>query len=276
MIHELRSEQYNRAEALVHDGYTSVQLQTVLAGTNPGAVFADAAAAPETALVFHQGEAGFYFIGDPDNAAFLGDVVPFIRSVIPERLRAQHLHEFEFSGDSPEWSRVFRRLFAGTELSESTQRVYLLQDPALAPISPPQHVLPEGFALRAIDRRFRDDSALTNRSPIDDAVNQWWYGWDGFAEHGGGFAAVKHYEVAGWCMLDGQSHGMCAIGIGTDARHRGQGIATALAAEMVRWITDAGKTPYWECMGTNTLSIRLAEKCGLRLAFTYQLFGFEL
>jgi GNAT superfamily N-acetyltransferase len=101
-----------------------------------------------------------------------------------------------------------------------------------------------------------------------------WHSWEDFVEQGGGFVALHSNEVVGWCVLDGQSQSMYAIDIATEASYRGCRIASALAAAMIRWITQSGNTPYWECVESNIPSRRLADKCGLQVAFTYQLFGF--
>ncbi len=271
MIYELQADYYRNILSLVHKDYISVQLQTVLEGNSPGVVFTEPGDSPETALVFHQGEAGFYFIGNPGNTGFLKEIVPYIQTVIPVRLQDNQLDEFEFCGDSIEWNSVFRQIFSATHIWESTQYVHLRQGPKTVPHYAP----PEGISLRRIDKQLYADAGVVNRKPLCDTVNQWWHSWDDFIEQGGGFIALKHQEIVGWCILGGKSQSMYAIDIATDETHRRQGIASALASAMVGWITHAGNIPYWECMASNTASAKLAKKCGLHLELTYQLFGCE-
>jgi RimJ/RimL family protein N-acetyltransferase len=52
------------------------------------------------------------------------------------------------------------------------------------------------------------------------------------------------------------------IGVVTHPDWRGQGLGTAVAAEVAKAIQDGGRTPVWSCGGTNLASLRIAARLG--------------
>jgi len=126
-----------------------------------------------------------------------------------------------------------------------------------------------------------EEADRTTEPPIDldslrSFVADWWCSWDDFLTMGGGFIACSGSSVVGRCVITGRSRRRCAIDIAVEKEYRRRGIASALASSTILTVRAAGDTPYWECMGTNAGSIRLVEKCGLELAFTYSLFSVSL
>jgi GNAT superfamily N-acetyltransferase len=262
--------------SLIYPGFTSVQLETVLDGTGPGAAYADSIEAPASAVVFHRGEAGFYFIGDPHNRPFLEELPALAGSLLVRHVPGETV--FECSGDSAEWTEALRRVF-GRAAEESTQRVYLGSRAESESPDGAAAVIPNGVELEEIGvglaaRETPGTPGLPDA--LDSFISEWWCSPQEFLRSGGGFIARDHDAVVGQCLISGRSRGRRAIDIAVEEEYRYRGIASALASRTVNRILEAGDTPYWECMGTNAGSIRLAEKCGLQLAFTYQLLSVAL
>ena len=64
MIHELKVENYKNVMKIINKNYIGVEPQSVIAGINPGFIYSDSQTNPTMAMVFHQGEGGFFFMGD--------------------------------------------------------------------------------------------------------------------------------------------------------------------------------------------------------------------
>jgi len=270
MLHMLEEKDFIKVKNLVNPNYISVQLQSVINGTNPGFVYVDTLESPKTAIVYHQGEGGFYFIGNHESKAFLDNIDVFMTS-IKEELRNNDINDFEFSGDSNLWDETFRRIFYMYDLSLSEQRVYLLKDKQ----SITKYPLHSDYKLRNIDADLLSQPKIKSISFVKDEILNWWFNFDDYLSHGIGFVAMKNDKIVGRCLLDCKTDNLMAIGIAVKEKFRDLQIASSLATEVIQQVLDKGYTPYWECMDDNLPSIKLAEKCGFTLAFKYNLYHFS-
>lgn len=95
-----------------------------------------------------------------------------------------------------------------------------------------------------------------------------------FLANGGGICAEKDGAVGAFAFSAFRFDSELEIGIETYPDHRGQGLAQACAAALIRHCLAQGITPVWSCRKENTASYRLARKLGfvasLELPF-YQL-----
>ncbi len=268
-MYKLDVKDYYKIENIIDDSFISVQLMSVINGSNCGVIYTDSPQLPETALIFHQGEEGFYFVGDPDNDNFNRSLIPFVEK---NRDLFNNIEEFEFSGDSKQWDVKFREIFKHCELWESTQRIYLHSDKD--PVK--EYPLNSDFQIRRINRELFNNKMIRNLSFISDEIDQWWNSRDDYFSHNHGFSVIHEDEIIARCLLDSRTDLQKAIGIAVDKRFRKRGIAAAIASRMINDIISSGFEVYWECMNENLPSRKTAEKCGMHLEFTYQLFGFPL
>jgi RimJ/RimL family protein N-acetyltransferase len=89
-----------------------------------------------------------------------------------------------------------------------------------------------------------------------------WKSFASFSAHGGGVCAVKDGEVGAIAFSATRFDDWLEIGIETRARYRGQGLARAVAAAMIRNCLTSGLTPVWACRKENTASLMLAQSLG--------------
>lgn len=211
-------------------------------------------------------------MGDPHNDDFIPFVKEYIFETLKPELSSMGINSFEFSGDSQQWTQVFRDLFHDCGLDESDQTIYSLNPEGIVPESE----IMEPYVIKSIDHDLIGNFSLINRSFLIDTIKEWWSDERNFLENGFGYVALMGNEIAGRCLTDGRHGKLTAIGIATKEEHRGKGIATALATSLIRRILREGHKPYWECMDENKLSKKTAMKCGLVYDFSYRLFFFDL
>lgn len=272
MIEKLEPHQYAKVLDIIHSDYIGVEPQTVITGANPGFICSDSPESPRTAMVFHQGEGGVFFMGDPHNKSFLSQVKDYIFGDLKKELASRGIEDFEFSGDSEQWTPVFREVFSDCHMEESDQTIYSLK----REFSPGQQNLSSVYSLKKIDRELLSDSSLMNNNSLLETINLWWKTDENFLEKSYGVVAMKDDEIVGRCLIDGSYASLSAMGIATEEGHRGKGIATAMGKKLIEEILKSGHKPYWECMDTNLASKKTAEKCGLSYDFSYRLFYFSL
>ena len=271
-IQELPKAHYQKINAIVHRDFLSVQCQTVINMTNPGFILVDNIEEPKTAIVFHQGEAGFYFIGNPNNDEFNNEILPYIKSTLKLKLATMNIESFDFSGDNKIWNTKFEYLFKETNLWVSEQRIYLSKIESVSVIENK----PNDYLIEEITQELIDDDTIENLKFITDEVYEFWKDWNSFALFGGGLYIKKNNQIIAKCVADGIAFEMIAVRIETLDSYKRKGIATNIATEFIKWANVKDKKIYWECAGENVGSIKVAEKIGLSLHQVYNLYGFTI
>lgn len=267
---QISKENYCKISALIDKSYNCVQPQTVLSGENPGFVFADSSEKPNTALIFHKGEEGFYIVGDPNNQAFNSELLIFVEKELKKILKDYEISEFAYGGDSSSWDPILSNIFTNKRVESCIQRVYTNRS-----LKQYKDSLEEGYELVEVCKNTFELS-YSNLNFLEDEIMQWWDSIDDFTKFAFGYLAVKNNEIAGFCLSGGKNDKLHAINIATAENHRKKGIATSLASVMLNRLYSEGLEAYWECTDDNIGSIALAEKFSFNLNFKYNLYWFDL
>ncbi len=184
MIYKLSEENYHLALNLVHTDYFSLQLKTVLEKTNPGFIYVDNTVKPTCALVYHQGEGGFFFIGKAD-LTFVKNVDQSIEKIFNN---IDHtMEEFEFGGDHISWHTIFEQGFKKRKLESSKQRIYT----SVTTQTMDEHPLEEEYQLMEIASALNDETVQgKGLQPF-----QWLFGLDHPVPHYHWSLSVHHQNA---------------------------------------------------------------------------------
>jgi RimJ/RimL family protein N-acetyltransferase len=244
----------------------------VIAGNNPGWVFADDPNTPRTALVWAQGIEGFYLVGDPGSTAFLEHLDDYVDRVLKRRLQNLGVAWFEISGGE-NWNPVIENTFERRNIESSQQWVYTLGQKRKA-ATQPETV--GDCRLHRIDRRLLADLSASNEELLHAKLALFWGSANAFLKAGLGYVLACGEEIASLCLsgfVAGNTH---AIDVETEASHRRKGYARAVAKAFIAECVERNLQPHWDCMAENVASAQLAEKLGLARSHTYTLYGFPL
>lgn len=183
--------------------------------------------------------------------------------------RALVEHAFTLSGKTlldigcptPEWEALVREVFADEETYElsSFPRFEMLSkdvrfdEEHLRSLA----VLPEGYRLVPMDRRYYDAARLPG---WEGGVPWAFVSYEEFQAHGFGLVLEYHGEPVGCTVTFSYCSGCCETEIEIAAAHRGRGIGTACAAAFILECLSRGIYPGWNA--ANPTSRHLAEKLG--------------
>ena len=153
----------------------------------------------------------------------------------------------------PRWSHLD---WDGQLAAQRLTRVNFRFDHAAFAARHGEPVLPPGWSIAPLGEAEFDlpDIAVSPRP--------FWKSFAAFAAHGGGVCAVKDSEVGAIAFSATRFDDWLEIGIETRALYRGQGLARAVAAAMIRNCFASGLTPVWACRKENTASLMLAQSLG--------------
>jgi GNAT superfamily N-acetyltransferase len=270
---ELIYKQATFVDTAFAEGCAYPEALAVIEGNNPGWVFADDPYAPTAALVWAQGAEGFYLIGDPNSAAFIGGLGVFCDRVLEPRLRAIGMRWCEISGDEG-WDPVIERAFRTRGLKTSRQRVYALET-SHAPAPGGSGVIDRPGIVELAAASVQD-LAASNREFLSRKLDHFWASPDAFYAAGIGYLYLHQGTIVSLCFsgfVSGDTH---AIDVQTEATYRRRGFAEAAGRAFVARGIERRLRLHWDCMDENEASQRLAERLGFALSHEYTLYSYGL
>ena len=229
---------------------------------------------PETVIPLHfmmQGSCEVYSAGDPasSNAAIVqGDNLreePFGIGNDPAGLWAllRHLDDWKVVDVSP---TVAPKL--GAIIREATgKRAWYYYDVYHAMTRPAPII--DHPSVREITRA---DMGLLQAAGVDGAGFRG--GLSALVEQGTIVGAVVGGRIVATAQTAAITTRYADIGVATEERWRGRGLATAAASIVARRIKETGRTPVWSCGEDNLASLRVARKLGFeevsRLTYVFR------
>lgn len=269
MIYELNQADFSKCAGLLNpDG--QVEAQAIISGTNPGRVFVDDLSDPSTGLIWMGNNDGFFFIGDEDNHQFNDYINDFIDTVIKVDAKAAGLNWFEGMGNHKGWDDRLKPLFSKRETSTWRQIVYTLKN--RQDLKDFSHLIPEKYQLEDITPELyrNNDYALHNISYLHSKIDTFWSSPSDFFKNGIGYCIVDDNKVVSLCFSSFVYKTTHCIDIETLSSHQNKQLAQFAAYAFVQRCLHENLVPYWDCMDSNTVSKKIAEKIGLTEHFNYR------
>lgn len=268
MIYKLDPANYDKVRPLFRALEFHLSSAAVLDGNNPGQVFVDDPAGPQSAFMFSP--EGCYLTGNPDNDTFNRALNEAIHGqVLGEQIKMLFL---VCSSDS--WHKPLATVLHPHQPTTIPRRHYVcrqLKRDGRASV-------PAGFAVHRLDE------SLLNRPGLDipDHIIGWmdgnWGSTANFLQRGFGFVTL-HADAAGeaqlvsWSLADCRSGDACEIGIHTVKPYRQRGLATLTAAAAVEYALSHGFSMVgWHCSEDNLGSFGTAEKVGFERERNYTMY----
>jgi RimJ/RimL family protein N-acetyltransferase len=260
MLQELQFGEFERALSLFQGFDYSLSLHAAIAGNNPGRIFVDAQGDPRTGLALTV--EGYLLAGDESNP----ETNEALRRLFAERV---FTGEVFVNGDDsvslavhPEtWEARLPELIPTHEVERNERYHYLCR---AVRFDWRNHV-PEGYAVRRLDRALLDDTDVA----FPDAVHDWmdfeqvWWTVDNFLSRGISFVVLRDREVVAWCTPDCVARDQMDVGVITHPAHRGRGLAAvAVAATVEHALRHGFSAVGWHCNADNVGSWKTAEKVG--------------
>ena len=221
MLYELNKPDYDKIRSLFHPLAWHLTSAAVLDGNNPGRVFVDDPANPQTAFMFSP--EGCYLAGNPDNNAF-----------------NRALNHAIYAGEVP--GEKVNALFFVCHPESWEARLAALLDPRPPVVMRRRHYvcrqvkydwranLPDGFAVHRISEALLNQAGLKIPNHVHSWMENNWGSTAGFLERGFGFATIHDDDVVSWSLADCVSGDACEIGIRTAEAFRRRGLATITVA----------------------------------------------
>ncbi|MFS1518825.1 GNAT family N-acetyltransferase [Bacillus sp. SCS-151] len=273
MIYELNKIQFSNVNDLLTSELVNIEIKGVVQGYNPGCVFVDNILNPTTAMVWSKSIAGFYFIGNENNIRFNKSINEYIDSNIAPRTRELGLNHFEFSGTSPKWGIAFKSIFKKRNLVQSKQLTYKYkckEDSVLENLK-----MQDKFEMVKINHQLFHRK-INNIDFVKSIILDWWSSLEDFIHHGVGYCMMDGELIVSCCISSCVTHDSMGSHTLTVEEYRKNGLAKILINEFLEHCRDHKLEAYWDCMDENLGSRMLAESCGYKKEFEYNLYSFKI
>ena len=121
--------------------------------------------------------------------------------------------------------------------------------------------VPDGYRVEPVTEQTLH-KGYTNEGMLTNRLEECWISLDDFCEKSLSFIAVKDNEIVGIIFGSGRYEKYIPIDIEVLEEHRKRGVAKALTSAFVKHCIECDLIPHWDCVESNTGSIRLAESIG--------------
>lgn len=226
----------------------------VLAGNNPGLVYADSATKPTFAFMISP--EGCYLAGDTNNSDFIFKLKEYFENqFIPNWKQA----EFEIIF-LPKWETASKIIFESRPLIRYKRFHYTTILDKLETIGKfKNHV-------KFIQPDFVENNLnLKNMEYVKIWIKHNWGSYENFEKKGFGSYIVNEEKVLSWSVCDCIFQDRCEIGIWADEDIRRKGLATEVVKANLQLAFKKGfKEVGWHCSADNTGSYKTAEKAGFK------------
>lgn len=272
MISEINKNDFYKCKSLIcQEG--QLEVKAVVEGINPGRIFVDNIASPNTGLVWLGNNDGFIFIGNEHNEVFNNQINNFIETVIKPDAIKVGLKWFEGIGNHSKWNKVIEEIFEHRKLGSWNQRVYMLQKENYKPENEP--IIEQGYPVLKISSTLYENNndVINNIEFLHSKILEYWSSPNEFFEKGTGYCVVHQNQITSICFSGFVVGNVHCVDIETLEPYRGKKIAQKIAHSFVKDCLENDMVPYWDCMESNKPSIAIAENIGFTNAFNY--IGYE-
>jgi GNAT superfamily N-acetyltransferase len=238
----------------------------VLEGQVPGEVFADSLEAPQVAVAWLKHRC--YVAGRADTAAARDGLRGLIAETILPAARAVGYPLVMAYATQEGWEAGLRQALAEV-LPETGQRQFYAHKGPRAGVA---HPLPQGMALRDVDRALMAETGLdpAGLEELRAEMCSERESVEAFLAGSFGICLVRGEEIAGWCLSEYNRPGRCEVGIAVRPPFQRQGLGTLLATALVERARAAGIEQIgWHCWARNIASGATARAAGFELVRNY-------
>lgn len=266
---ELTMNQFHVVKKLLPASEGYVEPKAILQGNNPGWVFTNSTADPDVALIWSQGNEGFYLLGR-HVMPYAEALNTFIDMHLRPKLLSRNTAYIEISSVPPVTDDQLQSIFKSRNLISWQQSVYVYRSKDMIPTP----ALREGRLCDIKDILERE--SVINPAFINDTILDNWHSINAFRANGNGFCILIDDTVVSLAYTGWIADNTHEISIETSESHRRKGLARVCAAALINHYLKEGHLPYWECETTNVASANLAESLGFSKMHDYTCYGFSI
>ncbi|WP_338258324.1 GNAT family N-acetyltransferase [Dictyobacter halimunensis] len=251
---------YARVRPLFEDATYHLVVMNVLTGVLPGKIYVDDPDNPGTSILLPSNRHRVYVGGAPEPAV--------LEDVLERNYKRSHEGGYGLLIYYPSdtWRQALEQLLPQQKAFAGQRQFYRLREPSTSW----NWSLPENIIAGRIEEAIVEDESLVNRDLLREEICSESPSLEYFFRRNFGFCARDGQQLVAWCLAEYHYQSRYELGIETIEAYQRKGIATYLAAAVIRKAFAEGATEIgWHCWAGNEPSIATAVKLGFEKARDY-------
>ena len=246
----------------------------IVAGECRGNLWVDNIEKPQIAIADSYAVGSFAFLGsinDDDEYMKLKD---YIRKDIFNFLKQKGMDYFEYSVESNGLKPYINKMFEDKIIHSEKEYSFRLNERISKKFS-----LPDGFKMQRVDFDLWakvTNGDLKNESFLTKRLLESWGNFDNFEKKSVGFCIIYLDSIVAVIIGTARYKNIISIDIETDDAMKHKGFGYFLTIEFVNECIQRGIIAQWDCVESNPISRKLAEKAGFKLFKENEVFWFNI
>lgn len=246
----------------------------IVAGECKGDLWVDNIDNPKIAIANSYAVGSFAFLGTINNDYEYMYLNNFIKNEIFSFLKQKGINYFEFSIESDNLKPYILRMFKNKTIQR--EREYSFRKLEQLNVN---YSLPEGFKMQKVDYDFWKkiiNGDFKNETFLTKRLLESWGSFDNFISKSIAFCITHSNNIVSVIVGTARFKNIIPIDIETDDRFKHKGYGYYLTIEFVNECINKGLIAQWDCVESNSNSLKLAEKAGFKLLKQNDVYWFDI
>jgi RimJ/RimL family protein N-acetyltransferase/3-methyladenine DNA glycosylase AlkD len=239
-------------------------VQAILEGSVPARILVDDPIRPQAAFTWRKQR--LYLSGVVDNQGFNRALGRFLVELIDLQWQADGSDLFVLYYAPVAWELQLVEMLSASFSMRVERQYYEFR----ALQTDWRSLLPEGFAVRLVDRALLEQECLANLGELMKEMSSERQSTEDFLAKSFGVCVLRGDEIAGWCLSEYNSPDRCEVGIEVLKPYRRRGLGTAMTFALVEHALSEGISRIgWHCYASNVASRATARRAGFERVQDY-------
>ena len=257
---------------VINDGCPS--FSGIITGECKGDLWVDNIDTPQIAIAYSYAVGGFAFLGTIKSDNEYVKINNFINNDFFKYLKQKGIKDFEYSVESDCLKTHIQKMFKD-KLSESEKEYSFRKVERINT----NYSLPENFKMQEIDFDFWKkiaDGCFKNDAFLTKRLLESWGNFDNFKNKSIAFCITNSDSIVSVIVGTARFKNVISIDIETDDKFKHKGFGYYLTIEFVNECINKGLIAQWDCVESNHISIKLANKAEFMLFKESTVYWFEI
>ncbi|WP_353096774.1 GNAT family N-acetyltransferase [Tissierella praeacuta] len=246
----------------------------IVAGECKGNLWVDDIENPNIAIVESYAVGSFAFLGEIKSDEEYKKVESFIKDELFPMLKTKGINYFEFTIENDNLIGHILKMFSNKEIQREKEYTFRKSDEVSRLLS-----LPNEYTIHKVDYEFWDlinEGSIENGILVTERIVESWESFDDFFKKSLGFCIMCSKKIVAAIVGTGRFNNIIPIDIETEEDHRHKGLGLIMTREFVNECIKRGIIAQWDCVESNPISRKLAEKAGFKFMKQNEVYWFNI
>lgn len=246
----------------------------IVTGESKGNLWVDNIVKPKIAIAASYAVGSFAFLGSINNEDEYMKLKDYIRNDIFDFLKQKREDYFEYSVESDDLKPYIQKMFEDKIIQSEKEYSFRITES-----NNKNHSLPVGFKMHKVDFDLWNKviaGDLKNELFLTKRLLESWESFESFEKKGVGFCITYLDSIVAVIIGTARFKNKIPIDIEIVDELKHKGLGYSLTMEFVNECIQRGIIAQWDCVESNSISRKLAEKAGFKLFKENEVFWFEI